>query len=285
MLSTILVILAVAVAAVYFTIAALVVPQIALPRASKRFVTLFRLAAISFFIGCGLSHFHIAVNAYTEPGDVRLHELGFHVVQVVGGAIFVIAALRFLEIQVQVKKTEADHRLGQLEELASRDPLTGAYNRRFFEEELGKSLARNRRDDEPFAVALLDIDDFKAINDSFGHTIGDAVLTLLVVRLNELIRPTDSLVRFGGDEFGLILSRTDGLAALRIAERVRATAAKPSADGVPPITVSIGIAACPEHGSSAEDLLRRSDEALYRSKRSGKNRSTASKEIPAPTHA
>jgi diguanylate cyclase (GGDEF)-like protein len=278
-LAGVLIFLALGVAAVYFTIAALIVPKIALPGASPRFAGLFRLGAVSFFVGCGLTHLHIAVHAYTDGEVVQLHELGFHVLQFVGGAFFVWAALRFLTIQVAVTAKTDEERLGHLQELALRDPLTGAYNRRFFEEELGRALAHHRREGAPFAVAQLDVDDFKSVNDDFGHPIGDEVLKRLVMRVSETIRPTDTLVRFGGDEFGLIFHDADAEGAAVVAERLRAAASETPPDGLPPISVSIGIASCPEHGSEAEALVGRSDRALYLSKRSGKNRTTVAPEL------
>ena len=282
MLTGVLIFLALGVAMVYFTIAAFVVPRIQLPGASPRFAGLFTVGAVAFFVGCGLTHLHIAVDAFSNPREVGLHEIGFHVLQFVGGTLFVWAAFRFLDIEVAVKKTKEEHRIDQLEELAVRDPLTGAYNRRFFEEQLGMASARHRREGEPFAIAHIDIDNFKSVNDRYGHGVGDAVLKRLVIATNELIRPTDTLVRFGGDEFGLLLPNTEGETALAIVDRVRRSVAVAPSEGLPSVTVSVGMASCPEHGSVLDELLERSDAALYRSKRDGKNRSTVSVAHRAP---
>lgn len=267
-----LIVLALGVALVYFTIAAAVIPRISVPRASSRFVLLFRLGAITFFVGCGLTHLHIAVHAFANPEAVRLHELGFHVLQFFGGWVFVYAALRFLHIQVEVKDSVQDQRVAELERLVSRDDLTGAYNRRFFEKALRTAIERQHRNGAPVSAVILDIDNFKVINDGQGHAAGDEVLRQWVRTVSGIIRPSDTLARFGGDEFGLLLPETDSTTALTAAQRIRFAIDQTRTGALAGVTVSSGVASFPEHADGGDELLAGADRALYWSKANGKNR-------------
>jgi diguanylate cyclase (GGDEF)-like protein len=167
------------------------------------------------------------------------------------------------------KRTEDDIKL-----LATVDPLTGAYNRRQGDALLAAEFARRARDGRDFAVLMLDIDHFKAVNDKFGHATGDAVLCALVRDGQKALRAVDMLVRWGGEEFLLVLPDTGAHAAMGTAERMRAALASTevSASDVATVrfTVSIGVAV-PLTDNSGE-LLRRADLALYAAKRGGRNR-------------
>ncbi len=167
------------------------------------------------------------------------------------------------------KRTEDNLKL-----LATVNSLTGAYNRRQGDVLLLAEFARRARDGRPFAVLLLDIDHFKAINDRFGHTAGDTVLRALVLACQSTLRVIDMVARWGGEEFLLLLPGVGAGEAVTTAERVRVVIAAlqiPIQDGAPlRITVSIG-AAVPA-GESPEELLRRSDVALYAAKAGGRNK-------------
>jgi diguanylate cyclase (GGDEF)-like protein/PAS domain S-box-containing protein len=170
--------------------------------------------------------------------------------------------------------TERKRLEDNMKRLATVDPLTGAFNRRQGDLLLAAEFNRHLRDGRPFAVLLLDIDHFKQVNDQFGHAAGDLVLCALVKSCRTALRTIDSVVRLGGEEFLLVLPDTDAVAAMLVAERVRATtAAAPIAapdEAVIHVTVSIGVALAAV--GDAEELLRRADAALYAAKRGGRDR-------------
>jgi diguanylate cyclase (GGDEF)-like protein len=165
------------------------------------------------------------------------------------------------------------HRI--VEKQARIDELTGLANRRHFEEQLAAEMARVGRFGGPLAVVLADLDDFKDVNDRFGHPVGDVVLREFARALEEAIREIDIAARWGGEEFVLMLPGTDLAGAARVAERARAVLGGRvvvSADGDPiRVTASFGVAAYPE-AASADQLLETADAALYEAKRTGKNR-------------
>lgn len=161
----------------------------------------------------------------------------------------------------------------KLERLSFTDGVTGVYNYRFFQLRLREEFSRARRYGMPLALMMVDVDGFKRYNDSHGHPIGDKVLQAVATALKENVRELDTVCRYGGDEFAVVLNDSDAETARTIGERVRLAVEACAANvGAPPgITVSLGIAIYPENAGSAEELVRRADEALYRVKLSQRN--------------
>ncbi len=158
---------------------------------------------------------------------------------------------------------------------ARTDGTTGLWNRREFELRAGESVKEATRFEEPFGVILVDIDDFKQVNDQYDHSTGDAALIWLASRLSEATREVDVVARWGGEEFIVLLPRAGLDETATVAERIRAgVASEPMVDGnkVIPLTVSVGFAVHPEDGNTADDLFRAADAAMLRAKRMGKNR-------------
>ncbi len=164
----------------------------------------------------------------------------------------------------------------QLRELATTDSLTGANNRRKFMDLSSQELARSKRYGSPLSILLLDIDRFKAVNDTFGHDAGDEVLRALVKTCLSNLRETDIFGRLGGEEFGVLLIETDPETALATAERLRRALADnevPTRSGMINCTVSVGQASLgqDETNITIAELLKRADMALYEAKRAGRN--------------
>jgi diguanylate cyclase (GGDEF)-like protein len=159
--------------------------------------------------------------------------------------------------------------------LSTTDPLTEIYNRRFLNEFMMKELERSRRMNSHFSLVISDIDDFKIVNDSYGHLAGDTVLKVLARTITETVRNLDVVGRYGGDEFMLILPDADKETALSIISRLRENVENMDIpvlnDVKAKITVSFGIASFPENGTSLDDLLIEADKKLYKAKGLGKN--------------
>jgi len=164
----------------------------------------------------------------------------------------------------------------ELERRASFDALTSLRNRRSFNERLRSEFARWRRYGTPLSLVLLDIDDFKRVNDTYGHWAGDEVLSGVAGRLRHGLRVTDEAYRVGGEEFALLLPQTRAEDGLVVAERVRAAVAGrsfPLSEGGPVrVTVSLGLAEIRADMPAQKDLYTAADRALYRAKALGKNR-------------
>jgi diguanylate cyclase (GGDEF)-like protein len=158
------------------------------------------------------------------------------------------------------------------------DHLTGIFNRRYFMDRLREEIDRSMRHGSSFAVAFIDVDNFKRINDEHGHLSGDEILRQLTQICSKQIREMDTLARIGGEEFALLLPQTTAEDAAHLVERLRANVAATRAkigDGWLDVTVSIGLASSCRDALDVNAILRRADEALYAAKRQGKNRLVA----------
>jgi diguanylate cyclase (GGDEF)-like protein len=193
-------------------------------------------------------------------------------------AVNLYAGLVFERLRNKRRET---HQLREtLAEQAITDPLTGLPNRRYMEEFLEAELGRIRRYGGECAVAMVDVDDFKHYNDSLGHLAGDEVLRMLAEAMQEDVRVSDVVARFGGEEFGIIMVNTGPEEAAEAAERLRRKVEErtfPDEEIQPggDLTVSVGYACCPRDGEAYRELIERADEALYDAKRRGKNRIAA----------
>ena len=157
---------------------------------------------------------------------------------------------------------------------ATHDPLTGLLNRAAFCSHLDDAVARAQAEQTSVAVLFLDLDRFKGVNDTLGHQVGDELLKQAAARLGEVVRGGDTLARYGGDEFTVLLEGLTGAdAAVAIAERIQAAFAEPFALGstVTPVGVSVGITVSVNGEDEAETLLREADIAMYLAKRAGRS--------------
>ena len=156
-------------------------------------------------------------------------------------------------------------------EATKRDTLTGLYNRAHFESTLRRKIEHANRRTDTLAVALVDLDGFKEVNDGQGHANGDLALRQVARLLLAQARDTDVVARYGGDEFAWLMPGTSVEAAMLVADRIRRLVKEANADSELPITLSIGIAACPEDASSMAELMDLADTAMYNAKGSGGN--------------
>jgi two-component system cell cycle response regulator len=181
------------------------------------------------------------------------------------------------KIQVRRKKYQNALQESQAEslEMAIKDGLTSLYNRRYSDSHIKRLLANSKQNGKPLAVALLDVDHFKSVNDSYGHQSGDEILKELSERFMSSVRPTDLVARYGGEEFIIIMPNTSLKSAVSVAQRIRSVVEDkefrlPVEPGKIHKTVSIGLALAKDD-DTAQDLINRADKALYQVKNNGRN--------------
>jgi diguanylate cyclase (GGDEF)-like protein len=188
----------------------------------------------------------------------------------------------FRESELQSLESVADicansiqnaHYVERVKQLAYLDGLTGIFNRRFFELRIMEELERARRYGTGMAVIMADIDQFKRLNDEFGHLLGDEVLRQVSSLFHQQLRKIDVVCRYGGEEFAILLSQITTQQAVAIAEKLRRLVESFQFPGVPrTITISAGVAAFPTHGKTRDDMVRAADSGLYAAKQAGRNR-------------
>ena len=165
------------------------------------------------------------------------------------------------------------HYVERVKQLAYLDGLTGIFNRRFFELRIAEEIERARRFGTGMAVIMVDIDQFKRLNDEFGHLLGDEVLRQVSSIFHQQLRKIDVVCRYGGEEFAILLSQTNTSHAAGVAEKLRRLVETWQFPGVPrPVTISAGAATCPDHGSTRDELVKAADAGLYAAKQAGRNR-------------
>jgi two-component system CheB/CheR fusion protein len=178
----------------------------------------------------------------------------------------------YVAVFSDISRLKASQR--QAEYLATHDPLTGLPNRTLFQDRLGLAMAHARRHDAQIAVLFLDLDNFKTINDTLGHDVGDKLLIQVAGRLGEIVREVDTVARLGGDEFTVILNETTLEGAERVAQRIVDELREPVRvdDRLLFVTASVGLAFFPEDGEDASAITKAADTAMYRAKDSGRDR-------------
>ena len=198
-----------------------------------------------------------ALNIYREGEAVAFSETEFEVAKRFGDA----AALALDNAESRAR----------LEHQARTDSLTGLFNHSVFYERLLHSLQESSRTHAPLAVLMLDIDDFKHVNDVHGHAVGDELLRFLAEALRAIVRPDDAICRLGGEEFAVVMESCGGEDAVRVAERVQSRLAAVDFPGIGRMTVSVGLALGPEHAANPRELAACAEAAMMTAKAQGKN--------------
>ncbi len=189
-----------------------------------------------------------------------------YIVPFLVGLVFGVVLSMLIHLHSSLKDKERE-----LKELATTDTLTKLPNRRTILDFLEFEVNRARRNRSRLSVALIDLDDFKTINDTYGHLVGDQVLRELASLIRGNLRSTDMVGRYGGEEFIVVMPETDFTTAAGVVERLRKVVEETFFEPVGSVSISVGLTSLRE-GDSVESLLRRADEFLYRAKREGKNR-------------
>lgn len=190
------------------------------------------------------------------------------------GAVLAVIVSARIQGRLRTERDRVALMNEQLQILSTTDPLTGLANRNRTDEVLGVEVRRASSRDVPVSVVLLDVDHFKAINDEFGHPVGDEVLVAAAGCLLETVRETDVVGRWGGEEFLVVLTGTGSDESARVAERLRSAVAGSDFSVPRPVTVSLGTTSY-RAGDDAASLVARADQLLYRAKREGRNRVVA----------
>jgi diguanylate cyclase (GGDEF)-like protein len=213
----------------------------------------------------------VLLAARLHPEIVVVQEILLAVVFLITSGLMALTLERLRSARQQVRLLTEEMRA-----LAMTDSLTGLYNRRSLDELLEVETARFARFGHQFAIAILDVDDFKVYNDTHGHPAGDSVLAEVARLVRQHTRSTDVAFRYGGEELAVILPETSIDDAVAVMERVRERICLhefPGKDVMPKgrVTVSVGVARCPDHGRDPQTLIQAADQALYAAKHAGKD--------------
>ncbi|MBH9579552.1 GGDEF domain-containing protein [Inhella proteolytica] len=219
----------------------------------------------------------MALAVWVWPRDVALPlVIGHWMMALVTfpGVAILTGRISTMRHRLREQREQLNQALARIEELATRDALTGLYNRRHAQSLLEQAWQRRQRGGSPFCVALIDLDHFKRVNDYHGHAAGDAVLCAFAHCAEQGLRTTDTLARWGGEEFLLLLDHTDTFGALQVLERMQAAVAQllvPVGEELLRVGFSAGLAAS-QPDETLPKMLERADQALYRAKAEGRGR-------------
>jgi diguanylate cyclase (GGDEF)-like protein len=235
------------------------------------------LAAAALLLLGAASRWLTLTDSFHFPADVEALNLAYTTVVLTGVALLAMRVTQLRE-QHQRQRAELQQALTRISELATRDELTGQPNRRAILDQLATETARHARKNLPLAIALIDLDHFKRINDAHGHAGGDQVLRGFAHRVESELRGGDVMARWGGEEFLLMLPDTSIEAALQCLDRLRGQLHASPFDEVAPglrLTFSAGVTGCLGHGD-IDSAIERADQAMYRAKDAGRDRTETS---------
>ena len=240
-------------------------------RATEPFTAVSRVAGTILIADfCVAGYWALLTNLhYMRPWDVLDAHTDVRWLYSLAGMAFLATCMEMCYIWLLV--TELDR---ELSVLARTDPLTGALNRRALEEAALRETARSVRYGNPVCMILFDIDDFKQVNDTYGHAAGDRVLQALVAQVNQILRSPDLLARTGGDEFAILMPETPVRMGVAVAERLRKLLGDLELTEMGhrvPFTISAGVAEFELENGGWEEMMRRADDAMYKAKASGRN--------------
>lgn len=239
----------------------------------------FCLAPLVWLADAGMDHFFfgktdtfLGALLDADPTELWMRAMAACMFIVFGiYAAFLLDRAERVERKLRASNLELERLKIELERLVVVDPLTGVFNRRKFHETLGMSIAAAMRHQHLFALLMLDVDNFKQINDRFGHQVGDEVLRIVCGLVGSSIRSADQLFRVGGEEFCLLVMAQDVEQARTLAEKIRQVVESFRFPEVGSVTISIGIAYFRE-GDTQQNIYVRADNAMYRAKHQGRNR-------------
>lgn len=216
------------------------------------------------------AHGHITVSAMNRRKDGSTYPVEVRVSYISLDRDYLLAIVHDISARVRAD-AERELLIKRLDESATHDPLTGVWNRRQFDELLLREMARARRYQQPLSLIMFDIDHFKNVNDIHGHLAGDDLLVALSVYVSGNIRDTDTVARWGGEEFMLITPNTDLAEAARLAEKLRALIERGDFGAIGRVTCSFGVTQF-QVGDTSDDFTSHADTAMYAAKHNGRNR-------------